>query len=159
MAIVLELCEGICGVMWCLCTSKKTLSSPTWTLLVVANTYMAMVFNFHELYHEFYIFWIIQHHFHNGWLLDKDNSFYFSNKTIIGEKTSKLFFNHVFRYHGLYEDIIFNHKPQFASKFWKRFSELLGVKVTQSQLLEGFKCESQTKNNERVRSRGMLPSS
>jgi len=28
--------------------------------------------------------------------------------------------------------------------------------MTHSQLLEGFKCESQTENNERVRSRGML---
>jgi hypothetical protein len=28
--------------------------------------------------------------------------------------------------------------------------------VTHSQLLEGLKCESQTENNERVRSRGTL---
>jgi len=28
-----------------------------------------------------------------------------------------------------------------------------------SQLLEGFRCESQTKNNGRIRSRGTLPSS
>jgi len=31
--------------------------------------------------------------------------------------------------------------------------------LTHSQLLEGFKCESQTKNNGRIRSRGMLPGS
>jgi hypothetical protein len=33
------------------------------------------------------------------------------------------------------------------------------VQVTHSQLLEGLKCESQTDNNEKVRSRGMFPSS
>jgi hypothetical protein len=31
--------------------------------------------------------------------------------------------------------------------------------LTHSQLLEGFKCESQTENIGRTRSRGMLPSS
>jgi len=56
VAIALELCEGICGVMWCLCTSKKSLSSLTWTPLVVTNPYMAMVLNLHELYHESYTF-------------------------------------------------------------------------------------------------------
>jgi hypothetical protein len=39
------------------------------------------------------------------------------NKSIIGEKTAKLFIDHVFRYHGLPEDIVFGHGPQFASKF------------------------------------------
>jgi len=38
-------------------------------------------------------------------------------KTIIGEGTIKLFFDHVFLYHDLFEDIIFEHGPQFASKF------------------------------------------
>ncbi len=51
------------------------------------------------------------------------------NKSIIDKKTIKLFLDHVFCYHGLPEDIIFYRGPQFASKFWKRFFELLGVKV------------------------------
>ncbi len=51
------------------------------------------------------------------------------NKSIVGEKTTKLFLDHVFRYHGLLEDIISDHRPQFASKFWKWLFELLGVKV------------------------------
>jgi hypothetical protein len=38
-------------------------------------------------------------------------------KTIINEGTIKLFFDHVFQYHGLLEDIIFDRGPQFASKF------------------------------------------
>jgi hypothetical protein len=77
MVIALELCEGICGVMRCLCMSKKSLSSLTWTPLVVANLYMAMVLNIHELYHESYTFWIMRLHFRSGWLFDKDGSFYF----------------------------------------------------------------------------------
>jgi hypothetical protein len=40
-------------------------------------------------------------------------------KIIIGEGTSKLFFNHVFWYHGLLKDIIVHCGPQFAFKFWK----------------------------------------
>jgi hypothetical protein len=43
------------------------------------------------------------------------------NKTINGEKTTKLFFHHVFSYHGLPQDIIFNHGPQLTSKFGKGF--------------------------------------
>jgi hypothetical protein len=35
-------------------------------------------------------------------------------KTIINERTTKLFFDHVFRYHGPFEDIIFECGPQFA---------------------------------------------
>jgi hypothetical protein len=31
------------------------------------------------------------------------------NKTIINKKIAKLFFNHVFWYHGLLEIIVFNH--------------------------------------------------
>jgi len=39
--------------------------------------------------------------------------------------------------------------------YWRLFYQWL--LVTHSQLLEGLKCESQTENNERVRTRGMLP--
>ncbi len=39
---------------------------------------------------------------------------------------------------------------------WVTIPILRLEKVTHSQLLEGLKCESQTKNNERVRSRSML---
>jgi hypothetical protein len=37
------------------------------------------------------------------------------NKSIIGGK-NKLFLNHVFCYHGLPENIIYNCGPQYASK-------------------------------------------
>jgi hypothetical protein len=39
------------------------------------------------------------------------------NKSITSEKITKLLFDHVFRYHGLHEDIIFGCGPQFTSKF------------------------------------------
>ncbi len=51
------------------------------------------------------------------------------NKSIVGEKIIILFLDHVFRYHGFLEDIISDHRPQFASKFWEWLFELLGVKV------------------------------
>jgi hypothetical protein len=51
------------------------------------------------------------------------------NKSIIDEKIVKLFLDRVFHYHGLPKNIIFNHGPQFSSKFWKRLFELLDVKV------------------------------
>jgi hypothetical protein len=51
------------------------------------------------------------------------------NKSIIGEKTTKLFLDHVFRYHRLLENIVSDHGPQFASKFWIRLIKLLSVKV------------------------------
>jgi hypothetical protein len=38
-------------------------------------------------------------------------------KVITSGGTTKLFLNHVFRYHGLPKDIIYDHGPQFASKF------------------------------------------
>jgi len=38
-------------------------------------------------------------------------------KTINGERTSKLFVNHVFWYHGFLENIIFDHQLKFAYKF------------------------------------------
>jgi len=51
--------------------------------------------------------------------LTKTTHFILYTKIIINEGTTKLFFNHVFRYHGQSKDIIFYHEPQFASKFRK----------------------------------------
>jgi hypothetical protein len=41
--------------------------------------------------------------------------------------------------------------------FILKFVPLSSFIVTHSQLLEGFKCESQIENNERARSRGTFP--
>ncbi len=61
--------------------------------------------------------------------LTKMVHFIMCTKTIISERTTKLFLDHVFLYHGLSKDIIFYHGFQFASKFWKQLFKLLGVKV------------------------------
>jgi glycosylphosphatidylinositol phospholipase D len=51
--------------------------------------------------------------------LTKMFHFIFCNKMIIGEKITKLFLDHVFSYHSFPQDIIYDHEPQFASKFWR----------------------------------------
>jgi hypothetical protein len=51
------------------------------------------------------------------------------NKSITNGKTTKLFLDHVFYYHGLHENIVSNHEPRFAFKFWKWLFELLSVSV------------------------------
>jgi hypothetical protein len=43
--------------------------------------------------------------------LTKMAHFILCTKTIIGEGTTKLFFNHVFWYHGLFKEIIFYYGP------------------------------------------------
>lgn len=70
------------------------------------------------------------------------------NKSIIGERTVKLFLDHVFQYHGLLEDILFNCGLQFTSKFWKSFFELLGVKV---KLLLAFHPQNMGKQNRLIK--------
>jgi hypothetical protein len=61
------------------------------------------------------------------------------NKTITKERTAKLFIDHIYRYHGQPEDIVFDWGPQFISKFWKGFFEILRVKVNRSS---GYHTES-----------------
>jgi hypothetical protein len=43
------------------------------------------------------------------------------NKIIISKKTIKLFLDHVFRYHGLLEDIISNHETSLHPSFGRAF--------------------------------------
>jgi hypothetical protein len=38
---------------------------------------------------------------------------------ITSKRTTKLFLDHVFQYHGLFKDIIFDYGLQFTSKVWK----------------------------------------
>ena len=45
------------------------------------------------------------------------------------EQTAESVVRNVFKLHGLPKTIISDRGPQFASKFWQRFMELLGVKV------------------------------
>ena len=43
--------------------------------------------------------------------------------------TANLFFNHVFRIHGLPKKIISDRDPKFTSHFWKKISSLLDLKL------------------------------
>ena len=50
-------------------------------------------------------------------------------KTITGEDTTKLFFDNIFRYHGLSDDIVCDRGPQFVSKFWQSLFKILQVEI------------------------------
>ena len=51
------------------------------------------------------------------------------NKTIMAEGVAQLFFNNVYCQYGLYDKIISNRGPQFASAFAKELSHLLGYEL------------------------------
>ena len=46
-------------------------------------------------------------------------------KEISGEKNAQFFINHVFKHHGLPEDIISDRDPRFTSRFWKELFQKL----------------------------------
>jgi hypothetical protein len=48
------------------------------------------------------------------------------------EKTSRLFFTHVFKHHGLLTDIVLNQDPKFTSKFWRALWKRMGFKLKMS---------------------------
>jgi hypothetical protein len=49
--------------------------------------------------------------------------------TINAAETADLFFRKIFRLHGLPKTILSDRRPQFASKFWRRLFEVLGVDI------------------------------
>jgi transposase InsO family protein len=49
--------------------------------------------------------------------------------TIDAPATSELFFREIFCLHGLPKTIVSDRGPQFASKFWRRLFEVLGVDI------------------------------
>ena len=60
-------------------------------------------------------------------------------KSISAEDTAFLFIKNIFRLHGIPSDIVSDRGPQFISRFWIRFFELLGSKIN---LSSGFHPES-----------------
>ncbi len=125
----MEVCEGVCWIL-CMRSSEKPSSSPIWTLSTIAHSFYTMVFNLHGLHHRFATSQFIWFHINGDGLLDKYGSFYSMQQINNQWRTTKLFLDHVFWYHGLLEDIISDHGPQLlASKFWKRFLELLSMKM------------------------------
>jgi hypothetical protein len=51
------------------------------------------------------------------------------SKLITAEETAQLILGEIVQLHGLPEDIVSDKGPQFASKFWCRLFELLGVDI------------------------------
>ncbi|KAJ8402920.1 hypothetical protein AAFF_G00362340 [Aldrovandia affinis] len=47
-------------------------------------------------------------------------------------ETARLMMDHVFRLHGLPQDVVSDRGPQFASRFWRAFCSLLGASVSLS---------------------------
>jgi hypothetical protein len=53
-------------------------------------------------------------------------------KIVIGEETTKLFLDNIYRIHGLPNDIVSDRGTQFTSNFWRGLFQLLGVKINLS---------------------------
>ena len=56
------------------------------------------------------------------------------NKIVTGEEIAKLFLDNIYRIHGLLNDIVSDRESQFISNFWRRFFQLLGVKINHSTM-------------------------
>jgi transposase InsO family protein len=51
------------------------------------------------------------------------------SKLITAEETTQLILDEIVRLHGLPKEIVSDRGPQFASKFWHRLFEVLGVDI------------------------------
>jgi hypothetical protein len=51
------------------------------------------------------------------------------SKSITAEEIAQLILDGIIRLYGLLEEIVSDRGPQFASKFWRRLFELLGVDI------------------------------
>jgi transposase InsO family protein len=58
--------------------------------------------------------------------------FILCTKTLIKEKTTKLFLDNIHRIHGLPNDIVSDRGTQFTSNFWRGLFQLLNVKINLS---------------------------
>ena len=52
------------------------------------------------------------------------------NEDVTAESAARLYFRHVYRIRGLPLDIVSDRGPQFISRFWKTFWQLLGASVS-----------------------------
>ena len=55
-------------------------------------------------------------------------------KTITGEAIAKLFFDNIYRIHGLPNNIVLDMGTQFTLNFWRGFFQLLGMKINFSTI-------------------------
>jgi transposase InsO family protein len=56
------------------------------------------------------------------------------SKSITAKETVQLILDGIVRLHGLPKEIVSDRGPQFASKFWRRLFELLGVDIRLSSV-------------------------
>jgi transposase InsO family protein len=70
------------------------------------------------------------------------------SKSITAKETAQLILDGIVRLHGLPEEIVSDRGPQFASKFWHRLFELLGVDI---RLSSAFHPEQMDKPNGQTR--------
>ncbi len=61
--------------------------------------------------------------------LTKMAHFTLYSKSITAGETAELILDRIVRLHGFPEEIVSDRGPQFASKFWRRLFELLGVDI------------------------------
>jgi hypothetical protein len=100
VATTLEICEGIYQILQCFCSNKKSLSSFSsffQPLSIHASSWSLIFMDF--------IIDLPPSNVYNSILvvvdcLTKTTHFILYTKIIINEGTTKLFFNHVFQYHG-----------------------------------------------------------
>ena len=52
--------------------------------------------------------------------------------TITSKQTAELFLEHVFRYHGLPENIVSDRDPKFTAKLWQSLNKALGIELLMS---------------------------
>ena len=64
--------------------------------------------------------------------LTKKAIFCATNTAITAPEVAKIFFNNVFRYHGLPKIIISDRDAKFTSNFWKTLFQQLGTKLSMS---------------------------
>jgi hypothetical protein len=109
VAIALEVCEGVCQILQGLWLNKKSFSSPSWSPSTIVDLctpwsqfpwISSQIFHFFNSYNSILV---VVDHFMNI------VHFIPCTKIIIGKGTTKLFLDHIFRYHGLPQDIIFDH--------------------------------------------------
>jgi hypothetical protein len=52
VATTMEVCEKVYWILHCLCLSKNSSSSPSWSSSTIVDPYIPVVFNFHGLHHR-----------------------------------------------------------------------------------------------------------
>jgi hypothetical protein len=64
--------------------------------------------------------------------LNKMAHFILTKESATAQEMERLFFTHVFKHHGLPEDIVSYRNPKFTSKFWQTLWKCMGSKFKMS---------------------------